>query len=107
MPRKLLALGYEPTVSGMSGGGRGASGLVWGQVREASTSRGGVRSWLPLMEFAVTLEELLDFGCPGNKVLPLPRGESGGGLISASSLVELLLGPSCTMALCQTKHVYI
>lgn len=84
---------------GASEGGKGARGLVWGQDREGSTRRGGARSWLPLMELAVVLEELLAFGCPGDKVLPLPRGESCGGLLSASSLVWVLLGPSGMMTL--------
>lgn len=84
---------------GASEGGKGARGLVWGQDREGSTRRGGARSWLPLMELAVVLEELLAFGCPGEKVLPLPRGESCGGLLSASSLVWVLLGPSGMMTL--------
>lgn len=90
---------------GASEGGKGARGLVWGQDREGSTRRGGARSWLPLMELAVVLEELLAFGCPGDKVLPLPRGESCGGLLSASSLVWVLLGPSGMMTLEDKKFV--
>lgn len=103
MPRKLLALGYEPTVRGVSEGGWGASGLAYGQVRGGSNSRGGVSSWLPLTEFAVVPEELLDFGRPGKKVVPLPRGELGGGLVSASSFVDDILGPSRTMTLWRRK----
>lgn len=88
MPRKLLALGYEPTLRGMSGGGRGTSKLAYGQVNDGSNSRGGVNSWLPLTDFAFRPEGLLKFGCPCKKVLPLPRDESGRGLVSASLLVE-------------------
>ncbi|XP_013875474.1 protein FAM184A isoform X2 [Austrofundulus limnaeus] len=40
MPRKLLALGYEPTVSGASEAGRDASRLAWGQDWAGSTSSG-------------------------------------------------------------------
>lgn len=104
MPRKLLALGYEPTVIGASAGGWGASGLLWGQDGEGSTSRGGASSWLPLMELAVGVEELLAFGCPGDKVLPLPRGEPCGGLLSASSLVDVVFGPSGIMTLEWKKY---
>lgn len=46
------------------------------------------------MELVVVLEELFAFGCPGDKVLPLPRGESGGDLLSSSLAVKVLLGPS-------------
>lgn len=46
------------------------------------------------MELVVVLEELLAFGCPGDKVLPFPRGDSGGDLLSSSFTVEVLLGPS-------------
>lgn len=104
MPRKLLALGYEPTLRGMSDGGRGTSELEYGQVRDGSNSRSGVSSWLPLTDFAVKSEGLLNFGCPGKKLLPLPRDESGRGLVSASSLVDALLCPSRTMALCWTNN---
>lgn len=99
MPRKLLALGYEPTLRGMSDGGRGTSELAYGQVRE-----GRVSSWLPLTDFAVKPEGLLNFGCPDKKVLPLPRDESSRGLVSASSLVDALLCPSRNIALCWTNN---
>lgn len=75
-------------MSGASEGGRGTSGLAYGHSREGSTSRGGTKSWLPLREVPVVLEELLAFGCCGDKVLVLlPRGELRNDLLSTSSLL--------------------